>query len=401
MPFPRRWYGDLREPRYGAFVVRVGGLERVDLGPAPAIDSLVSRFRSALGDPRTSAAVREIGRALDERVMRPVRAHAGAARHLLVVPDGSLQLIPFGALVDEQGTYLAERYTTTYLTSGRELLRRAGRSPGAPSPALLVAAPDFDTPVGGGEMPSASTARGIQVAGLTLPPWQPLPGTLVEVEALLPLLRDAQTVTGGDALEILVKSVRSPLILHLATHAYFLPGTAGSGRRPDAASNPRWMLEGVAALQARETEDPLLRAGLALAGANRRDGGAGEDGVLTALEVAGLDLQATELVVLSACETGLGEVWTGDGLYGLRRALTVAGARSQVMSLWRVSDDATADLMVEFYRRLARGEGRSEALRNAGLAFLRSSDHAHPYYWASFVSIGDWTPLPDRATLRP
>src|SRR5690606_38545027 len=101
--------------------------------------------------------------------------------------------------------------------------------------------------------------------------------------------------------------------------------------------------------------DPLLRSGLALAGANRRES-SGEDGILSALEVAGLDLWGTQMVVLSACETGLGQVQTGEGVYGLRRALVIAGAESQVMSLWSVSDEATRDLMLDFYKQLERGK---------------------------------------------
>src|SRR5205085_5531103 len=138
----------------------------------------------------------------------------------------------------------------------------------------------------------------------------------------------------------------------------------------------------------------------------------GEDGVLTALEAAGLDLWGTKLVVLSACETGLGDVRSGEGVYGLRRALVLAGSETQVMSLWQVSDAATRDLMVEYYKRLQAGEGRTEALRQVQLAMIKSrpqgasggaqrglsgemktqtiEDRSHPFYWASFIQSGDW-----------
>lgn len=144
-------------------------------------------------------------------------------------------------------------------------------------------------------------------------------------------------------------------------------------------------------------ENPLLRSGLVLAGVKQQQSGAGEDGVLTALEAAGLDLWGTKLVVLSACETGLGEVQNGEGVYGLRRAL-VAGSQTQVMSLWKVSDAATRDLMTAYYTRLQAGEGRTEALRQVQLAMLRGelkptqdgADYRHPYYWAAFIPSGDW-----------
>ncbi len=117
-------------------------------------------------------------------------------------------------------------------------------------------------------------------------------------------------------------------------------------------------------------ENPLLRSGLALAGANRLKSG-DDDGILTAQEAAGLDLWGTKLVVLSACDTGVGEVKNGEGVYGLRRALVLAGSETQVMSLWPVSDKGTRDLMIEYYWRLLRGEGRSAALRAVQLQMLK------------------------------
>jgi CHAT domain-containing protein len=129
-----------------------------------------------------------------------------------------------------------------------------------------------------------------------------------------------------------------------------------------------------------------------LAGANQLTSGS-EDGVLTGLEAAGVDLWGTQLVVLSACETGVGKVADGDGVYGLRRAFVIAGAESLVMSLWQVDDSATRDLMIDVYHRLADGKGRSEALREAQLAMLARRELEHPYYWASFIAAGQWGPL--------
>lgn len=139
-------------------------------------------------------------------------------------------------------------------------------------------------------------------------------------------------------------------------------------------------------------ENPLLRSGLALAGANLHKSG-DDDGVLTALEAAGLDLWGTKLVVLSACDTGVGEVKNGDGVYGLRRALVLAGSESQVMSLWPVSDTATRDLMIDYYTGLQAGRGRGEALRQVQLRMLASKNRQHPYYWASFIQSGEWAKL--------
>ena len=121
-------------------------------------------------------------------------------------------------------------------------------------------------------------------------------------------------------------------------------------------------------------------------------GPSAEDGLLEAREIMNLKLNA-ELAVLSACETGIGEVKNGEGVYGLRRALALAGAESQVMSLWQVSDIGTRDLMVDFYKRLKAGEGRAEAFRHAQLDMLSDKNRSHPYYWASFIQSGAWTDL--------
>ena len=136
--------------------------------------------------------------------------------------------------------------------------------------------------------------------------------------------------------------------------------------------------------------NPLLRSGLALAGANRDRGADG--GILTALEASNLNLWGTELVTLSACDTGVGEVRNGEGVYGLRRAFFLAGAETLVMSLWPVSDYVTREMMTAYYARPQEGLGRGDALRQAQLAMLARPDRRHPFYWASFIQAGDWAP---------
>jgi CHAT domain-containing protein len=137
---------------------------------------------------------------------------------------------------------------------------------------------------------------------------------------------------------------------------------------------------------------PHFHSGLAFAGANKLASG-DEDGILTAMEASGLDLLGTKLVVLSACETGVGKMTNGDGVYGLRRALVIAGAESLVMSLWQVDDAATKDLMSGYYARLEAGKGRSTALRDIQLELAARKDYAHPFYGASFLPAGDNSPL--------
>jgi CHAT domain-containing protein len=137
-------------------------------------------------------------------------------------------------------------------------------------------------------------------------------------------------------------------------------------------------------------QDPLLRSGLLLAGASRRDASP-DSAQVTALELAGLNLWGTQLVVLSACDTGRGDVKLGQGVYGLRRAFVVAGAETVVMSLWKVNDGTTQKLMEAYYRNLLAGLGRGTALREA-MRWLRSS-RPHPHDWAPFIVLGRDTPL--------
>ena len=393
-------------PRYAAYVLGPAGAPAAwaDLGDAASLNKSVADLRAALADPRRADA-RALARALDERVMRPVRALVGDARHVFLSPDGALNLVPFAALVDEQNRYLVETYTITYLTSGRDLLRL--QSADAPQQgAVVLANPAFDAGIAGA-VGRAAEAQGRRSADLASARFSRLPGTAAEAQAIGAILPGARVLTDAQATEAALKAVARPGILHIATHGFFLVD-----QQRAAADATRGLTLGAAA----RGENPLLRSGLALAGANTRGDGAGEDGILTALEAAGLDLWGTKLVVLSACETGVGEVHSGDGVYGLRRALVLAGSESQVMSLWQVSDEATRDLMVEYYRRLQAGEGRSDALRRVQLAMIAggareaggaaqrglttpgaggqsapgAGDRSHPFYWAAFIQSGEW-----------
>jgi CHAT domain-containing protein len=215
-----------------------------------------------------------------------------------------------------------------------------------------------------------------------------LAGTATEAKALQSLLKlDAQNVLTGDrATEAKLRELHGPRILHVATHGFFL-------NDQEVALAFKSVGFGRETLPLPLRENPLLRSGLALAGANARHSGATDDGILTAAEAAQLDLLGTQLVVLSACETGVGTVQTGEGVYGLRRALVLAGAQAQVASLWKVADTATQELVVDYYERLLKGEGRSGALRAVQKAMLMNPARQHPYYWAAFIPIGNWTPL--------
>lgn len=393
----------------------------VELGAADSIDADVSRLRGALHDPARND-VKDIARALDERVMRPVRRLLGPIRHVFLSPDGALNLIPFAALVDERGQYLIENYILSYLTSGRDLLRlQIPRE--SSTPPLVIGDPLYDiqgprvaqTTEPGSFSPSLPPAsrRSVDFTALT---YDPLPGTAQEARALQALMPGAQLLLQQQATEAALKQARAPRVLHVATHGFFLPDQPGAD---DGAGERALVQANLDRSAGQQRENPLLRSGIVLAGVKQQRSGAGEDGVLTALEAAGLDLWGTQLVVLSACETGLGEVRNGAGVYGLRRALLLAGSETQVMSLWSVSDVATRDLMTGFYKRLQAGESRAEALRHTQLAMLKgelsglsgyprnvtvvksanaAASFKHPFYWAPFIESGAWTGINTNAT---
>lgn len=421
-PFdPKKELEKFGAARYVAYVVRPDSASPrwADLGDAAETDADVTRLRAALKNPER-ADVKELARRLDERVMRPVRKLLGDTHRVFLSPDGALNLVPFAALVDESGKYIVETYSITYLTSGRDLLRlQVKAEPGGGTP-VVFADPAFDlaaespaskTSTGEAGQRGVDPARGLRSSDLSQAIWPRLKGTAGEAEALRATLDGAQVLTGALASEAALKQVRRPRLLHVATHGFFLPDQPESSvegargiKLGGAASAP-------SPANRTTRENPLLRSGLVLAGVNRKQSGEGEDGVLTALEAAGLDLWGTRLVVLSACETGLGDVRNGEGVYGLRRALVLAGSETQVMSLWQVSDAGTRELMTAYYRLLQTGASRTEALRQVQLSMLRGEDlsagvgerglsiggdssktrMSHPYFWAAFIPSGAWT----------
>jgi CHAT domain-containing protein/tetratricopeptide (TPR) repeat protein len=385
--------GEFRSPRYVAYVLRrTGKVKFAHLEKASTIDTVVRQLRDGLSDP-ANRRVGDPAWRLYTMTMARIRPLVGDAKRILVAPDGALNLVPFAALLGHK-KFLVEDYAFSYLSSGRDLLRFETSSRAHAGP-LIVADPAFDATAVG--TPEAAGTRAGNLSGARFPP---LPGTRQEATALGKILPAAGSLLGGDATEAALKKVAGPSILHVATHGFFLSARAEKGRgarglelaelealapKPKkAAPTPkaRWRIR-----------SPLLRSGIALTGANHRRGGAEDDGILTALEATGLDLHGTQLVTLSACETGVGELVAGQGVFGLRRALVIAGADSQIMSLWKVDDEATRDLMIAYYRKLLEGKGRSEAMREVQLEMMKTKGREHPYFWAAFILSGNPGPL--------
>jgi CHAT domain-containing protein len=401
-------------PHYAAFVLAGGEpdhVQIVDLGATSRIDGLIAEFRESItGDaegrgerharPRgavpTSSTSDDAGRQLRAAVFDPLTALLGGRRRLVIAPDGELTRLPFEVLPSEDATRLIDAYQISYLSVGRDIV--AMDSVSQLNQAIVVADPDFDLAdrmadeSGGGIADSQS----LDARDADRLHFGRLPGTRVEGEQVAALL-GVEPLLDRRALEGRLKTCQTPAILHIATHGFFLENRkAGSSQRQPVASMIGASGTASAAVEA-TAPYPLLRSGLALAGANARETGhalpaEAEDGILTAEDVSGLNLFGTELVVLSACETGLGEVQVGEGVLGLQRAFVLAGARTLIMSLWKVPDEQTQELMVDFYRRLLNGDGRLDALRGAQLS-LRSK-YPQPYYWGAFVCRGETRSLP-------
>jgi CHAT domain-containing protein len=244
----------------------------------------------------------------------------------------------------------------------------------------VIANPDFGEPT---DADNRRGERGRSVTSgrdLASTYFAPLIGTAREAQAIQVLFPQATILTGAKATKAALRAAAAPAILHIASHGFFVESHAS----PAGASTTR-----TGQASGRAIENPLVRSGIALAQANMRR--TAESGILTALEASSLNLWGTQLVTLSACDTGVGEIRQGEGVYGLRRAFLLAGAESLVMSLWPVSDAVTRQMMQTYYSGLKKGLGRGEALRAAQLKMLRT--RSHPFYWAGFIQAGAWEPV--------
>jgi CHAT domain-containing protein len=382
---------------YVAWLVRAEGeVARADLGSAAAIEEAAADFVELSADDATrldDAEWRAAGRRLRDRLFAPFEDGLGeAGRRLYVVPDAALAAVPFAALPGtKEGTFLLDERVVVHLSSGADLVLdepSASRGTGA----LLLGGVDYDVRVGDEAGAPPSGAAAVPAAGLA---FLPLPGSKGEVAGLAKRLApDAVLLEGAAATErALLAAAPRRRLLHLATHGFVRTDLLSALRpRKDEA---RWLGAG---LEAQLTGyDPMVLTGLALAGANPRAGGGGDDGILTALEASYLDLDGCDLVVLSACDTAGGVSVSGEGVLGLVRGFRTAGARGVVASLWPVGDAAVPVLMDGFYARLAAEEEPlppAEALREACRALRDSIEaagkrpFARPRDWAAFVAFG-------------
>ena len=278
--------------------------------------------------------------------------------------DGAFHQLSVNALKDPNGVYLVDKYNVQFVGNTKDVieLKPSENTPVKPTTAFLIGNPLY----------GKSGAL------------EQLPGTEAEVKNITKLLTAAKikptALYGVNATETKVKAINSPSILHIATHGYFLS---------DLSKMQTTKVLGIDMSAAKE--NPLLRSGVLLANCdnvfdeNFRPSANSENGVLTAYEAISLNLDKTDLVVLSACETGLGSVKQGEGVYGLQRAFLIAGARSIIMSLWSVSDEATMKLMTLFYTNYAKTGNKSQAFSEA-IKQLKLK-YKQPFYWSAFVML--------------
>ncbi len=354
------------EVGYAALVLRGGGGAAPLLVRIPHGDSLETtwlhdyhRLQTLTAKPAVAVLQREAWK----RYWAPIAAELGGVTRIHLAADGVYHLINPGILSPDGRSVLMDRLVIHRTGSTRTLVSH--RRAWAPArTAVLIGAPDFDAGV--------DTATGMRGR------WQPLRSSLREVADIDSILRKAgwatQAGTGAEATKVALLSVRSPGVLHISTHGWFDDDTTH-------AQDP-WLRELV---NNERFHQAWLQAGLALAGANSEADPGGSEGSITAWEAATLDLRGTELVVLSACETGRGYIRNGEGVFGLQRAFQLAGARAILMSLWKVDDGVTRALMTEFYRRWLEYGDASEALREAVRALRSARPWLTPADWGAFV----------------
>jgi CHAT domain-containing protein len=380
---------------YAAWITLPRGPTRlIDLGEARAIDEAVAEVRKALenagqtlkteGEIKAEKAVREPLAKLAKLVLEPLRMNLDKAERWILSPDGALWLVPWGGLPLDEKTYAVEKHSIQLVVGGRDLLP-ARPIPGQTSTPAIFADPDFD----GAPEALPSETRGLS-GELKLGRIPRLPGTATEADAV----KEKIARVFGAAPAVFTESkatcaaflrLKRPRSLALATHGFFLPD-----QEIDPKEKERLQRDPGAKPLSR-IEDPLLRCGLLLAGCNK-PGDAGRAGVLTGREVLSADLRGCELVILSACQTGLGDIHQGEGVAGLRQAFQLAGAESVLASLWQVPDDETTLQMVAFMDALAKGKDRVEALAQAQrqriLQRREKFGAAHPFNWAAFTLTG-------------
>jgi len=378
--------------RYVAWIIPpigVSQIQIVDLGAAEEIDAHVKAARQhfridAASDGRideagSEAAYQQTVGVLSQLILYPLEKHLADFDEVIISPDGELWAIPWAALIRSDDRYLTETHRTSFVLSGREVAEERPDASIVSEP-VIFADPNFD--LGSDQIQSNDTYNEHQSRSLSNVRFDRLKQTAIEAQMIRPSIDNISTdstrlLEQDQAQEAAFKALHRPQLLVLSTHGFFQEA------------------EEQAEFGSIVLNNPLLRCGLALAGCNNRKAAiaAGtEDGILTGLEIVSTDLRGTELVVLSACETGVGDVRNGEGVAGLRQAFQLAGAEAVLATLWQIPDRESAVRMASFFKHLANGQSKAEALRTAQLELINKRRDrygaAHPFYWAAFTLTG-------------
>ena len=397
-------YRNSGEYHYIAFVVtKKNGVKIVDLGNAQKIDKLnydlKESFEKNKNNPYSINAYNESSvntEKLYDLIFKPIKDLLPNINNIYISPDNLLNTLPFEILKNGD-KFLIDDYTFTYLTSSKELFLSSDVKTTNDGKIVLIGNPDFNykdlKKIKISEATRSSFIEGIKE------PFESLKGTEVEIDAIEKLFDKKITVkyTKNQANEKILLSLKSPKILHIATHGFYLNDKLEDTNSVDTNYKTRDFFTKERKYLNNKTlyhfDNPLVKSGIVLSGANNIVSGKNNsngEGIITAEKISSLKLKGTELVVLSACNTGLGEIKTGEGVFGLRRAFLIAGAKSILTSLWPVSDNETKDLMVEFYINYKKNDlDLSNSLKNSSLKIYRNIKeqygYSNPYFWGPFV----------------
>ena len=389
------------KPRYLIFVLlpeKEPLVKLLNLSDAGDVDTHIRNYLEEMkrakefGEVPRERILKAEARALYDILLRPIEKEITGKKHLYISPDGNLNLIPFEVLMTPERKYLMEEYNITYIAAGRDITRFADTNVAKGEP-IIMADPDFDMELQ--EKTQVAKTMGVIETRGTAPltrdakdlRFKRLPDTKQEADAIEKCLRESQKINvrnyqDKNALEEVLLTARNPRILHLATHGYFL-------KDEEVKHQPMlgFMTQERERMMDIGIENPMLRSGIVLAGANASLKEGRDDGIVSAEKILGLRLKGTDLVVLSACDTGTGEVKSGEGVFGLKRSFILSGAKTVVMSLWSIPSKETTELMTDFYTLMAKGKTKAEALREARLNLMKKKPN--PFYWGAFIMVGN------------
>ncbi len=350
--FSNRRFG---RDHYMAFIIRPNQtIKAIDLGLAETIDQKINKSLRASEEKLSDA--KRLWEEVSDLIIEPLTHSTKDSKVWFITPDSELNRIPFAALkapkkwwLPWHKEFLGERVKLRLLTTGRQLLTLREKRYKPNNRALVVANPNFN----------------LKPSNLQNNQWIPLPSTEIEGAQIAKII-SGKLLTGNEATVFSIKNFKAPKLVHIASHSYFN--------------------------SEKDSNNPMNNSGVVLAGANSPQTNNFEDGLLSALEISQLNWHGTEMVVISGCDSGISKFQGGDAIYGLQRAIAIAGARSSLLSLWEVDDSATAAFMHSYYKNLKSGKTRAKALATTQKEFRKhvNIDWRHPFIWAAFQLSGDW-----------